>query len=68
MASSTLVISWPYEVENGHPQGKHLLYLLDPPKVRQSATNALKYFQIYKVAVAVAAAASKTRPFETHSK
>ena len=30
---STLIISWPYELESHHPSGKHILYLLDPPLV-----------------------------------
>jgi len=33
IANSTLVISWPYEKEHGQPQGKHLLYLVDYPRV-----------------------------------
>jgi len=34
VSRSTLHISWPYEVESGHSDGKRLLYLMDPPKVR----------------------------------
>ena len=30
---SKLKIRWPYEVESGHPSGKRLLYLMDPPVV-----------------------------------
>jgi len=33
VASSTLHIRWPYEVDSGYAHGKRLLYLMDPPVV-----------------------------------
>ncbi len=33
VANSTLWIYWPYEVESGYNEGKHLLYLMEEPRV-----------------------------------
>ena len=33
VSASTVLIHWPYEVENGYDQGKHLLYLMEEPTV-----------------------------------
>ena len=39
--NATLLIYWPYEVENGYPQGKHLLYLMEEPKVSRGSRSGV---------------------------
>jgi len=34
IGGATLRIYWPYELKTPYPQGKHLLYLMQPPVVR----------------------------------
>ena len=41
VSASTVLIHWPYEVENGYDQGKHLLYLMEEPTVLNLLKNRL---------------------------
>ncbi|XP_067649409.1 integrin alpha-PS1-like isoform X1 [Haliotis asinina] len=41
VSRSELTIYWPYQTENGEPQGKHLLYLMQAPQVMNGPAECI---------------------------
>jgi integrin alpha 7 len=51
VANSSVFISWPYEVESGYSNGKHLLYILEEPRIEEPGRCFLEEWMVNPLGV-----------------